>query len=91
MWRCFAASTSAAGTDCPDSAEASSLDPNRSPPDSFQLRGREIFLHCPNGVARSKLTNAYFDAKLGTTSTARNWRTVLKLNELAGSGRQNLR
>jgi len=32
----------------------------------------------------SEVTNAYFDAKLGTTSTARNWRTVLKLHELLG-------
>jgi hypothetical protein len=33
-------------------------------------------------VARSKLTNAYFDSKLKTTSTGRNWRTVIKLLEL---------
>ena len=35
-------------------------------------------------MARIKLTNQYFDSRLGTTSTARNWRTVLKLVELAG-------
>ena len=28
---------------------------------------------------RTKLTNAWFDARLGTTSTCRNWRTVLTL------------
>ena len=71
--------------DRPGSAESASLDPERSPPDTFQMRGREIYLHLPNGAARSKLTNAYFDSKLATTSTARNWKTVLKLNELAGS------
>jgi uncharacterized protein (DUF1697 family) len=59
------------------------LDAARSPPDEFVVRGREIYLRCPNGFARTKLTNAYFDAKLQTTSTARNWRTVLKLRELA--------
>ena len=77
--------------DHPCSAESASLDPERSPPDTFQMRGREIYLHLPNGAARTKLTNAYFDSKLGTTSTARNWKTVLKLNELAGPGRQNER
>ena len=71
--------------DCPGSAQSASLDPDRSAPDVFQMRGREIYLHLPNGAARTKLTNAYFDSKLGTTSTARNWKTVLKLNELAGS------
>lgn len=68
--------------EAPDRSRAASLDPKRSPGDSFVLRGREIFLHLPNGVARSKLTNAYFDSKLATTSTIRNWRTVSKLLEM---------
>ncbi len=59
------------------------LDPHRSPPDTFAVRGREIYLHCPNGYGRSKLTNAYFDSKLATKSTVRNWRTVETLLELA--------
>lgn len=59
--------------------ESVALDPQRSPPDTFVVKGREIYLSLPNGAGRSKLTNAYFDAKLGTVSTARNWNTVLKL------------
>ena len=70
--------------DRPDAAKVAALDPTRSPPDEFTVRGGEIYLKCPNGVARTKLTNAYFDSKLATTSTVRNWRTVLKLLELAG-------
>jgi len=72
--------------DRPTPASIDKLDPNRSPPDRFRLMGTEIYLHLPNGAARSKLTNAYFDSRLGTTSTARNWKTVLKLHELAGLG-----
>ncbi len=67
----------------PSAAKFAGLDPNRSPPDEFSVRGREVYLSCPNGIARTKFTNAYFDARLGTTSTIRNWRTVLKLLELA--------
>jgi uncharacterized protein (DUF1697 family) len=67
----------------PDPARVASLDPARSPPDSFAVRGREIYLRCPNGFGRTKFTNAYFDAKLGVVSTARNWRTALTLLELA--------
>ncbi len=59
------------------------LDPDRSPPDAFAVSGREVYLRLPNGAARSKLTNAYFDSKLATTSTGRNWRTVTKVFELA--------
>lgn len=59
------------------------LEPDRSPGDRFAVVGREIYLHCPNGIGRSKLTTSYFDAKLGTVSTLRNWRTVQKLVALA--------
>ena len=55
------------------------LNPQRSPPDEFRVQGREIYLRLPNGAARTKLTSAYFDSVLGTTTTFRNWRTVLKL------------
>jgi len=71
--------------EAPGKKESAALDPRRSPPDSFTLAGREIYLCCPNGVARTKLTNAYFDSTLRTTSTARNWRTVLKLVEMSSS------
>lgn len=67
----------------PSPARIASLDPARSPGDTFAVRGAEIYLHLPGGVARTRLTNAYFDARLGTTSTLRNWRTVQKLAELA--------
>jgi uncharacterized protein (DUF1697 family) len=69
----------------PGATAVAALDPGRSPPDRFSVRGRDIYLHCPNGLARTKLTNQYFDSKLATTSTVRNWRTVLKLLELAGA------
>lgn len=71
--------------DVPEGDRAAQLDPDHSPPDAFQVRGREIFLYCPNGLARTKLTNDYFDSKLATTSTVRNWRTVLALLTMADS------
>jgi uncharacterized protein (DUF1697 family) len=63
----------------PTAGAIDSLDPGRSAPDAFHVRGQEIYLHLPNGMARTKLTNAYFDSKLSTICTARNWATVLKL------------
>jgi len=63
-----------------------SLDPARSPPDAFRVQGREIFLLLPGGVARSRLTNDYFDARLGVVGTSRNWRTVRRLRDLACGG-----
>lgn len=69
----------------PDAAAVAALDPDRSPPNEFVVRGREIYLFCPNGVARTKLTNDWFDRALATTSTSRNGRTVGKLLEMAGA------
>lgn len=66
----------------PTRAQIGSLDPHRSPGDLFQVVGSEIYLHFPNGTARSKLTVDYFDGKLDTISTMRNWRTVLSLIEM---------
>jgi uncharacterized protein (DUF1697 family) len=68
--------------DLPERERVAGLDVKRSSPDEFIVRGREIFLKLPNGAGRSKLTNAYFDSKLKTVSTSRNWRTVLKLVEM---------
>jgi uncharacterized protein (DUF1697 family) len=68
--------------DMPGAGAADGLDALRSAPDEFVVRGREIYLRLPNGVARSKLTNAWFDSKLKTISTGRNWRTVNKLLEM---------
>ena len=66
------------------SAEAvADLDPERSPRDAFAVRGRNVYLHYPNGTARSKLTNEYLTRQLQTASTMRNWRTVLALLEMA--------
>ncbi len=69
--------------DVPKPEDVAELDPKRSPSDAFTVLGSAIYLHLPNGVARTKLTNAYFDSRLKTTSTFRNWRTTLKLLELA--------
>jgi uncharacterized protein (DUF1697 family) len=45
--------------------------------------GADVYIHFGNGAGKSKLTAPYFDAKLGTTITLRNWNTVQKLAALA--------
>lgn len=46
--------------------------------------GRCAYIVYPDGIGRSKATGAFIDKKLGTSGTARNWNTVLKLAALAG-------
>lgn len=68
--------------DTPDAVRIVGLNPNRSPGDRYELRGRDIYMHLVTGAADTKLTTAYFDSTLATISTFRNWRTVLKLLEM---------
>ena len=46
--------------------------------------GDALYIHYPEGVGRSKFTPALLDRLVGSPVTARNWRTALKLGEMAG-------
>jgi uncharacterized protein (DUF1697 family) len=72
----------------PSAERIARLEPNRSPPDAFVVIGAEVYLNLPNGVARSKLSNAWLDARLGVVSTMRNWRTVMKLAAMVEARRR---
>jgi len=52
-------------------------------PERFEAQGREVYLVYPEGIARSRLTQALIDRHLGGRGTARNWNTVVKLAALA--------
>jgi uncharacterized protein (DUF1697 family) len=47
--------------------------------------GDALWIHFADGSARSKLSPALLDRLVGSAVTTRNWRTVLKLEELARS------
>ena len=66
----------------PERARVRELEAIEFPPDEFRVSGREVYLHCPDGYGRSKLSNAYFEKQLGVVGTTRNWNTVTKLAEL---------
>ncbi len=66
----------------PGRAAVAKLDPARSPPDAFAVQASEVYLSLPNGAGKTRLTNDYLERTLGTTSTLRNWNTVLRLASL---------
>ena len=71
--------------DRPSRPSIAQLDPHRSPPDEFAVVDRHVYLRCPNGMGRTKLTNDYLERQLGTSATVRNWRTVTELRRLVES------
>jgi uncharacterized protein (DUF1697 family) len=52
--------------------------------ESFAVIDSWLYLHAPDGVARSKFANG-IDRAFRMNTTARNWRTVTKLAELAAT------
>ncbi len=51
--------------------------------DEFTLGESVIYLHCPNGYGKTKLSNNYFERKSGVFVTTRNWNTVNALYKIA--------
>jgi uncharacterized protein (DUF1697 family) len=51
-------------------------------PEEIHIIGQEVFIYYPEGMGRSKLTNTLLGKKLKTMGTARNWNTVLKLQQM---------
>lgn len=47
----------------------------------FQIIGREVYVTYKSGAGKSKLTNTFFETKLKTKATSRNWNTVNKLSD----------
>lgn len=46
-------------------------------------KGDAFWIHYSSGIARSKLSPTVLDRHMGSPVTGRNWRTVLKLDEIA--------
>jgi uncharacterized protein (DUF1697 family) len=67
---------------CAEKASAD-LDANDFAPETFVVRGREVYLWLPGGIGASPLAKVLANKPLGAGSTARNWRTIEKLLELA--------
>ncbi len=51
--------------------------------DTFEIIDKSVYLYCPNGFGRTKLSNNLFEKKLKSPATTRNWRTITTLIELS--------
>ncbi len=50
--------------------------------DRFYPASREIYLYCPGGYGRTKLSNNAIEKALSVTATTRNWRTTSTLLDM---------
>jgi uncharacterized protein (DUF1697 family) len=56
-----------------------------SGPELVKAKGKQAYIFYPNGIGRSRLTNAMIEKRIGR-GTGRNWNTVLKLDVIAKAG-----
>jgi uncharacterized protein (DUF1697 family) len=66
----------------PDSERLAAFDPSQFLPEEVLVADRAVYLHFPNGSAKTKLGPKFPERRLGVVGTGRNWRTVGKLVEL---------
>lgn len=66
----------------PDTTAQEELLKSYAGPEELSIIGKELYIYYPNGIGRSKLSHSFIEKKLKTGGTARNWNTVLKLQEL---------
>ena len=63
-------------SDQPKNFPTEEINKIRDKAELFFHSSREIYLFCPNGYGRTKLSNTYFERKLKAPATTRNWKTV---------------
>jgi uncharacterized protein (DUF1697 family) len=51
-------------------------------PEEIIFSGKEVYIYYTDGIGRSKLSNSFLEKKLKVVGTARNWNTILQLQEM---------
>ncbi len=67
-------------SDRPGNIPVEEIDKVKGKSEEFLISGREIYLYCPDGYGRTKLSNNFFERKLKVQATSRNWKTVKALS-----------
>ena len=59
------------------------LEAKSTKPDKFRYIEKRIYLYCPKGYGRTKLSNNAIEKMLSVTATTRNWKTVNEIYRIA--------
>ena len=67
----------------PDRLNFTTIEEKKQPGEEVFLSDDAVYLYCPNGYGRTKLTNNFLETKLKTGATTRNWKTTNELLKIA--------
>lgn len=70
-------------SDRPDASAPAALRALKPDPEEIVLRGRDVFLHYPNGIGTSKLQFTAIEKVVKASGTTRNWNTVSRMLAMA--------
>ena len=71
----------------PKKIDFETITAKRSSGEEIVMIKKAVYLYCPNGYGRTKLTNNFLETKLRVGATTRNWKTVNELLKIAmGNG-----
>ena len=59
------------------------IDNKKAENEEIEISERVVYLYCPNGYGKTKLTNTFLENTLKVTSTTRNFRTTNELLKIA--------
>jgi len=67
----------------PERTDNTQIYQKKASEEEFAITENAVYLYCPNGYGRTKLTNTFFENKLKVGATTRNWKTTLALLRIA--------
>jgi len=67
----------------PENNPVERLIQKRSEGEEVACIGRSVYLYCPDGYGKTRLTNTFIEKVAGRSATTRNWRTMNELMRMA--------
>lgn len=69
----------------PSSYDQKAIEAKKQDGEEISFSDKAVYLYCPNGYGRTKLTNNFLEAKLKVGATTRNWKTTNKLLSMSSA------
>ena len=67
----------------PATFDIENIESKKGNEEAMMITNNAVYLYCPQGYGKTKLTNNFLESKLGVVATTRNWRTTNELFKLA--------
>ena len=63
----------------PDTYNHEAIENKKQPGEEIAFSDAAVYLYCPNGYGKTKLTNTFLENRLKVVTTTRNWKTTNEL------------